>query len=88
MISDGPSRREVVRHRRRRRLKIRIGWTPAIDFLAEEPPPFTGPDTAHEPAAKGDTWMTVAKGRGKPAINEPAEKMPAQHASDYHQQPN
>ena len=69
-------------------LKIRIGWTPAIDFLAEEPPPFTGPDTAHEPAAKGDTWMTVAAGRGKPAINLRAETMPTQHVRDYHQQPS
>ena len=36
-------------------LKIRIGWTPAIDFLAEEPPPFSGPDTADEPAPEGET---------------------------------
>ena len=68
-------------------LKIRIGWTPAIDFLAEEPPPFTGPDTAHEPAAHGDTSKAVAAGRGKPAINLRAETMPAQHVRDYHQQP-
>ena len=68
-------------------LKIRIGWTPAIDFIAEEPPPFSGPDTAHEPAPKGDTSMVVAVGRGKPAINLRAETMPAQHVRDYHQQP-
>jgi hypothetical protein len=68
-------------------LKIRIGWTPAIDFLAEEPPPFTGPDTAHESAAKGDTWTTVAAGRSRPAIDLPAETMPPQHVRDYHQQP-
>lgn len=68
-------------------LKIRIGWTPAIDFLAEEPPPFTGPDTAHEPAAKGVTSTAVAAGRGKPAINLRAETMPTQHVRDYHEQP-
>jgi hypothetical protein len=68
-------------------LKIRIGWTPAIDFLAEEPPPFTGPDTAHEAAPEGDTSKTVAEGRSKRAINLRAELMPPQHVSDYHQQP-
>ena len=68
-------------------LKIRIGWTPAIDFLAEEPPPFTGPDTEHEPAPEGVTSKTVAAGRSKPAINMRAETMPAQHVRDYHQQP-
>jgi hypothetical protein len=68
-------------------LKIRIGWTPAIDFVAEEPPPFTGPDTAHEPSADSDTGKAVAAGRGKPAINLRAETMPARHLDDYHQQP-
>jgi hypothetical protein len=68
-------------------LKIRIGWTPAIDFLAEEPPPFTGPDTAHEPAPEGDTSKTAAEGRSKRTINLRAEMMPPRHLSDYHQQP-
>jgi hypothetical protein len=68
-------------------LKIRVGWTPAIDFLAEEPPPFTGPDTAHETSAKGDTFLTVAAGRGKPAIDLRAETMPTTHLRSYHQQP-
>jgi hypothetical protein len=68
-------------------LKIRIGWTPAIDFLAEEPPPFTGPDTAHEPSPKGEPWVPGATGRSNPAINLRAETMPTPHVRDYHQQP-
>ena len=68
-------------------LKIRIGWTPAIDFLAEEPPPFSGPDTAHETGATGETSKAAADGRGKSTIDLRAETMPAKHVRDYHQQP-
>jgi hypothetical protein len=68
-------------------LKIRIGWTPAIDFLAEEPPPVPGPDTSEELAPDTDVSKALAAGRGNPSNALTAETMPAEHMRDYHVPP-
>jgi hypothetical protein len=68
-------------------LKIRVGWTPAIDFLAEEPPPVPGPDTTEELAPDTDVSKSLAKGRGNPSNALTAEMMPHEHMRDFHAEP-